>query len=97
MRQTLFTIPYEIGGVPLFGAGWLLALWIVVSLVLFGQLVRRQGWTGDTWAYLPVLAIVALAILFLPKMFPGGMPIRGYGVMMLLGAVIGVALAVYRG
>jgi len=97
LRQTLFTIPYELGGVPLFGAGLLLALWAAASLVLLVRLVRRQGWNADTLGYLPVLAIGAAALLFLPRMFPGGLPIRGYGVMMLLGSGSGLALAVHRG
>ena len=97
MQQTLFTIPIELGGVPLFGVGILLALWAAVSLVLLVRLVRRQGWNADTLGYLPVLAIGAAALLFLPRMFPGGLPIRGYGVMMLLGAGSGLALAVHRG
>ena len=97
MRQTLFTIPYDFGGVPLFGAGVLLALWLIASLVLLVRLVRQHGWGGEVWGYLPVLAIVSVALLYLPRLFPGGMPIRGYGVMMLLGAVVGVALAVHRG
>ena len=97
MQQTLFTIPYELGGVPLFGAGVLLALWAAVSLVLLVRLVRHQGWNADTLGYLPVLAIGAAALLFLPRVFPGGLPIRGYGVMLLLGAGSGLALAVHRG
>ena len=96
MRQTLFTIPYEIGGEPLFGFGVLLGLWAILGIVVVVRAAKRQGWNADTLSYLPFLAIVGAALLFLPKMFPYGLPIRGYGVMVVLGAVSGVGLAVYR-
>lgn len=97
MRQTLFTIPYEIGGVPLFGVGLLLALWAAMTVVVLVRSVRRSGWGAETLGSLPALALLGAVIAFLPRLFPAGLPIRGYGVMMLLGAVSGVALMVYRG
>ncbi len=96
MRQTLFWIPYEVGGVPLFGWGVLLALWALFSVGLLVWLVRRQGWNADTLGYLPVLLIVGAAIVLLPRFFPGALPIRGYGVMLLIGVSSAVALAAHR-
>lgn len=96
MRQTLFTIPYEVAGVPLFGWGVLLALWVIFSIGLMIWLVRRHGWNSETLGYLPILAIVAAAIVFLPRVFPGGLPIRGYGFMLLVGVCSGVGLAAHR-
>ena len=58
MRQTLFSIPYDVAGVPIFGFGVLLALWAVAGIVLLVWLVRRQGFNADTWSYVPLLAIV---------------------------------------
>lgn len=96
MRQTLFSIPYEIGGVPLFGWGLLIAVWALFSGVMLFRLVRKQGWSSDTLGYLPVLGLIGVAIVLLPKLFADGLPIRGYGLMLLIGVVSGVALAARR-
>jgi prolipoprotein diacylglyceryl transferase len=104
VRSTLFYIPVEIAGLPVFGFGWLLAAWIVLSLALLGFLVRQQGWSRDTAGYVPFLAVVAVVIAFLlPNMVeigsdgrPLGIPIRGFGVMMMLATIAAVGLADYR-
>jgi len=96
MRQTLFTIPYSIQGVPIFGAGLLLLLWGIVVVVSIGHSVRKYGWTADLWGMFPSLAVMGAALFLLPRVFPGGLPIRGYGVMVLLGVLAGVGLAVHR-
>jgi phosphatidylglycerol:prolipoprotein diacylglycerol transferase len=102
MLQDLCHIPHEWLGLPVFGEGWMLILWASVSSVLLAWLWRRQGWNADTWSYLPILILVGLLIW---KVFPRledvpdagpskGLPIRGYGVMLLLGVLAGVSLAV---
>jgi len=96
--QTLFHIPNRIGGVPLFGFGILLAVWAVASLLFLVRLVRRQGFNSDTLGYVVLLAILGLVIRYV---LPGlcdevGLPIRGYGMMLLAGVVSGVALAAWR-
>jgi phosphatidylglycerol:prolipoprotein diacylglycerol transferase len=99
MLQTLFYIPDSFGGIPVFGVGWALLAWAVVSVISLLVLIRRQGWSNDTWAYVPLLLALGGAIYYvLPGMVePGhGLPIRGFGVMMLLGVVSGVGLSVYR-
>ena len=96
MLQTLFVIPLRIGDVPLFGFGWLLAAWAVVCAGGFAWAIRRVGFNAEVRGYLPVALIVGLAIYLLPFLFPKGLPIRGYGVMMLVGVVSGVGLAIYR-
>jgi phosphatidylglycerol:prolipoprotein diacylglycerol transferase len=96
MCSELFRIPYEWGGVPIFGIGVLLLIWAIASLVTLVGLVRRQGWSGETWSAVPVLLLVLAAIVLLPKIFPGGLPIRGYGLMLLIGISAGVGLAAYR-
>ena len=98
MRTTLFHIPTEVAGLPLFGFGLLLAVWAVVSLGILLVLVRRQGFNADTRSHLPLLGLAGLVIAFLlPAIVkPEGLPIRGYGAMFLLGVVSGVGLAVYR-
>lgn len=98
--QTLFVIPETINGVPLFGFGLLLGVWVLFSIGLVATLGIKNGFNGDTLSYLPVLGLVAAAIVFLlPNIVEeslGGLPIRGYGVMLLLGTVSGVGLAAYR-
>ena len=96
MCSQLFQIPYEIGGVPLFGFGVLLALWAVASVVVVAAAVRQQGWTAETLSLVPPLLLLGAVILFLPKYFPDGLPIRGYGVMLLAGSAAGIGLAIYR-
>ena len=105
MRQTLFYIPAEIGGVPLIGFGILLAVWAIASIGWIAWLVRRQGFNADTRGYFPVLALLGAAIAFLlPALVARnaagdvlGVPIRGYGVMLLLAVVAGIVLGVHRG
>jgi phosphatidylglycerol:prolipoprotein diacylglycerol transferase len=96
--QTLFHIPNSIGGVPLFGFGLLLALWAVGSVVFLLWLVRRQGFNNDTKGYIPLLLVIGAAIwLVLPHLCDAhGLPIRGYGMMLLLAVVSAVGLAVWR-
>ncbi len=98
MRQTLFYIPNHIGGMPVFGFGLLLLLWTVLGVALLVWLAR-QGRLKDEWiSYLLILVPVALAIwLVLPQLTdPRGLPIRSYGMMMLLAVVSGTALAAWR-
>ena len=50
MLQTLFYIPLEIAGVPVFGVGWLLAVWAVVSVALLATIAcqtRRRRRAGQ--------------------------------------------------
>jgi phosphatidylglycerol:prolipoprotein diacylglycerol transferase len=100
MRQTLFFIPEQLGPLPLFGPlGWLSIAWVIFAGCLIGYIARREGWNAETRSYLPVAGIVWLAIAFVVPflMEPGlGIPIRGYGVFLLLGVIAGVSLAAYR-
>lgn len=96
MCSELVRIPYDWGGVPIFGVGVLLALWAVIGLASFALAVRRFGWGAEAWSLLPVLLFTGAAIVGLPKLFPGGLPIRGYGLMVLAGGTAGVLLAAHR-
>ncbi len=98
MLQTLFYIPGELFGVPVFGFGLLLAVWAVVSAAILAMQVRRGGFDANTLSYAQVLAVLGLAIFFvLPALCdPRGLPIRGYGMMMLLAVLSGMGLAIYR-
>lgn len=96
MCSELFRIPYVWGGVPIFGFGVLLVLWAISSALSLAGLVRRHGWSGETWSAVPVMVLAGAAIVFLPRVFPEGMPIRGYGVLMLAGIVTGIGMAMVR-
>jgi len=96
MCSELFRIPYVWGGVPIFGVGVLLAVWALAGIGGFAIAVRRQGWNADTFGLLPLLLLTGAVIVGLPHVFPGGLPVRGYGVMVLAGAATGVWMATYR-
>src|SRR3954469_2638632 len=96
MCSELFHIPYRVGGVPIFGVGVLLAIWLIASAATVFGLIRRGGTITEIVGALPVLLLLGAAILFLPRVFPDGLPVRGYGVMLLVGITSGVGLAMYR-
>ena len=112
MQRTLFYLPHEIGGVPLFGVGWMLGIWLVVTVVMLFVSVRHRGWDKEAWGQIPFAILVALAIVFVipriegPMVDPAivippvavdfGLPIRGYGVMVLVGVLAAVMLACRR-
>ena len=104
MLDTLFYIPHEVAGLPLFGLGWALIVWGVFSVGLLVWLVRRQGWNDDTRSYLPLIAMVAVAFYFLPAVEAVdpetgrrlGLPIRGFGMSLMVSIVLGVVLAMHQ-
>jgi phosphatidylglycerol---prolipoprotein diacylglyceryl transferase len=104
LQSTLFYIPAELFGLPVFGFGWLLGLWIVANVLLGLWLMRRPGGSREIGGYLPVALIVAVVIAFvLPNMVqvgpegePLGVPVRGFGVMLMLATIAAVGLAAYR-
>lgn len=99
MCQTLFYIPPTLFGLPLFGAGLLSGL--VLVLTLGGILLRliRKGWDEECWSYL-WLGVLAMAIvgIIAPKVATpeGFFPIRGYGVCLLLAVLLGLGLLYWR-
>ncbi|MBN2023829.1 MAG: prolipoprotein diacylglyceryl transferase [Pirellulales bacterium] len=98
MCRTLFHIPNEIAGVGVFGVGWLLGLWVIVGIVILAWVGRKEGLGREWFGYLPLLAIVAAAIVWvLPAVCDKeGLPIRGYGTMMLVAVASGTGLFVWR-
>ncbi|HCK41197.1 MAG: hypothetical protein CMJ72_02130 [Planctomycetaceae bacterium] len=99
MCSELFRIPlqwlnHSIGGVV--PVKMLLVLLLVcLGLGILGW-CRRNHRASEAWGYLPGLFILAVGVMVLPQMFPGGLPIRGYGVMVLLGSLSGIGLAMVR-
>ena len=91
MCQTFFFIPDRIFGVPVFGLGWLLLVWGVVSTVWVAWSAKKSGWSAAVKELAPFLLVTAAAILFLfprlevrsPTGTVLGLPIRGYGTLLL--------------
>src|SRR5690606_31371382 len=96
MCSNLLTIPSHLGGAPLLGLR--LLFWLAVLLAAgwgVGASGKHDGKQRILEA-LPVTLLLLAAIFFLPRFFPGGLPIRGYGLMLVVAAGSGLALATYR-
>ncbi|MEX2121231.1 MAG: prolipoprotein diacylglyceryl transferase family protein [Pirellulales bacterium] len=76
----------------------MLIAWAACSVLLLGRLAWKQRFNADTLGYIPVLAVLGVMIgVVLPALSEEqGLPIRGYGVMLLVAFVSGVSLAVWR-
>ena len=99
MRQVLFHLPLEIAGVPFFGFGWMLLAWALGSLVFLGWLHRHNALAEGLQQYGLLLLVIGAVIAYGMPLMEGelhGAPIRGYGVMLMLGVVSGVSLALYE-
>ncbi len=99
MLQTVFLLPEKFAGIPLFGFGWALGIWILISVAWIGWLAKKPETRGEIGGLLPVLGIVVAAIIWLLPMMQIqeggriGLPIRGYGVMLLFAVLAGMAMA----
>jgi phosphatidylglycerol:prolipoprotein diacylglycerol transferase len=96
MCSELLRIPYEVGGVKLFGFGVLFWIWAIATVITLIGLACKRSKMADALGALPVLALLGAAIVFLPRIFPEGLPVRGYGLMLLVGIVAGVGMAMHR-
>ena len=103
MLSTLFHIPARIalggGSLPLFGWGLLLAAWAVAAAAMLAWTARRHGWRAAAETLGVPVAIVAATLLWvMPALDDGqGVPIRGYGLMLLVAAAAGTWVSVVRG
>jgi len=98
MRSELFRIPLDWLNSPVMGGvsvATLLALALGVGIVKMLAWGRKTKRTAEAWSYVPGMVIAAAALLVLPR-FVTGIPIRGYGVMVVFGASAGVSMAAYR-
>lgn len=98
MRQTLFHIPRQAFEGALFGFGWLFFLWLAVLAAFVVWNTARKSWGPESRGALAMLLLIGGAIVFiLPQILEkDGLAIRGYGVMVMLGVVAGVAIAAHR-
>jgi phosphatidylglycerol:prolipoprotein diacylglycerol transferase len=104
MRQTLFHLPHALSGIPLFGwwsyASIALLLFVVVCVVIARGSEARRGVVESNW----MVWLVAWGVLgfLIPSIetriegIPVGVPIRGYGVLLMLGVIAGSAVALRR-
>ena len=95
MRQTLLYIPEKFLGLPLFGWGLGLGTLVAVVLIVHSYLYIRQRKVGDVVGSLALLGIGGGMLVFiLPNLTePGrGVPIRGYGVFLLLAIIAALGL-----
>ncbi|MEM9644609.1 MAG: prolipoprotein diacylglyceryl transferase family protein [Planctomycetota bacterium] len=104
MFRTLFLIPHEFAGIPIFGAGWLLMAIAIAFVIRLGW-AARKGHAGDVLKIEGTMWLIAaaLVLLVLPRVElnnvdgdPVGVALRGYGFFLLLGVVSAVAAACYR-
>ena len=106
MRQVLVRIPWEgipwgNGHIPLFGVGVLLVVWILFGVLALRSMAKVAGrWTWPDPMSAIVWTVVAAAIVqapqFGPRMAPQGIPIFGYGFMLLLALSSAIILAEVR-
>jgi phosphatidylglycerol:prolipoprotein diacylglycerol transferase len=103
VRQVFFHIPPDVAGLPVFGFGWLLLAWTLLCVVWLILLARKPNAGREILGHLPMMLLVggvlALVLPRLQEVAPGGevlgLPIRGYGVMLLLAFVAGVGLSMH--
>ena len=101
MYSTLFHIPSRLNndGWPLFGFGLLFAVWALATVVATLWVTWRSGWQAAVKTLCVPLTLVAVMIVWvMPALDDGaGIPIRGYGVMLLAAVAAGTWLSIVRG
>lgn len=96
MRSELFRIPLEVAGVPLFGFGVLLALLAIGVAGYAWWLRRREGADADLPGLLVPTGVAAAILVAIPRFAPLGVPVRAYGVLLVLAIGVAFAMAVHR-
>src|SRR5262245_65635085 len=99
MCSELLRIPITYNGVPIFGFGVVLLIWLAAGGLATWSTAKNNAndWTAALKAHLPTILIVAAIIaLGIPRMMPDGVPLRSYGLLVLSGIVLGVILAIHR-
>lgn len=102
MLSTLFHIPARLplwnGSLPLFGWGVLLAVWAAAGVAGLAWTASRGSLRDAAALVVPFTITGALILWLLPALDDGaGVPIRGYGLMLLVAAAAGTWLSIARG
>lgn len=99
MRPTLFYIPSQIFGVPLFGIGLFFGLILAIFVgAVVSRYVKRRT-CRDLGSYCSLTAVALLiVVVIMPRLAESqGFPVRGYGVFLMVAIVSSVALVIWRG
>lgn len=95
MRQTLFYIPIQIFGIPVFGLGIAFFLLLFVLLIAAGwRFAKTRKIDEEIWSYLGLLIVGGAILLFVvPNLVePDGFPIRSYGACLLVAILAALTL-----
>ncbi|MBQ7109991.1 MAG: prolipoprotein diacylglyceryl transferase [Thermoguttaceae bacterium] len=97
MKQTLFYLPTEIFGLPLFGAGLLFwAILILGAVSVFRSLLRKRSDDALFYATITALGVFVVRVVGPRIAESGGFPIRGYGVFLMLAIALSTLLTIWR-
>ena len=97
MKQTLFYLPTEILGFPLFGAGLLFwAILILGAVAVLRALLRKRSDDALFYATIAALGVFIVRVVGPRIAESGGFPIRGYGVFLMLAIAISTLLTIWR-
>ena len=99
MRQTLFYLPVEILGVPLFGRGVLFWAILLAGVIAIVRALLQKKKIEDSIFYACIAALGLFVVNTIgPRIAePQGFPIRGYGVFLTLAIVVSSAITARRG
>ncbi|MGI6400868.1 MAG: prolipoprotein diacylglyceryl transferase family protein [Thermoguttaceae bacterium] len=99
MRQTIFYLPTQIAGYPLFGTGILFWAILIVGLItIFRSLVLRKN-VGDAIFYALLTGAGLLVARYVGPNFSEseGFPVRGYGIFLTIAIATAGGVALLRG
>ena len=103
MLTTLFYIPTNISigsaSLPLFGLGAFFFIWLFLGATAFAFTSQQKGYSGAISSlFFPLVISGAVIVWGLPALDDGrGIPVRGYGTMLIAAAVAGTWLSILRG
>jgi phosphatidylglycerol---prolipoprotein diacylglyceryl transferase len=108
VRPTLFYVPHEFLGIPVLGFGWVLGALVLFAVTFLVTSRKKQSVAKVLEEQGVVWGVAALIVVFLLPQIETrfqtgggqpwivGLPIRGYGVMLMLGVVSAMAIAMLR-
>ncbi|MBM4004974.1 MAG: hypothetical protein FJ295_17075 [Planctomycetes bacterium] len=104
MLDTLLHLPHELAGIPLFGFGWVLGIWAIAGVVCWRWYGQSGSSTSEILGSAPLYLVFGAVIIFvLPRVEeigvdgrPLGLPIRGFGTTVMVGALSGIGLGLSR-